>query len=240
MANTPLIIFTHVPKVAGTSLRREVIYSNIPMERIKQYHGIKNLIRSDSHGFDAIVGHSPYGIHDFVRKKSVYITMLRDPVQRSISHYYFIKQPAEVKGWENTQQKKIHTESNLSDIFHSTRNKRWRLGGTWLMDNLMTRYLSGYRYFWMKKNSRTLLDKAKNNLEKKYVEFGIQEQYEASANAIANALSLERVPLAGDTKLKRTLCKPAASPEELEAIRDNNELDMELYRFAVDLFNSRR
>ena len=37
---------------------------------------------------DFIYGHMPYGIHQFLSRPCLYITMLRDPVQRSLSGYY--------------------------------------------------------------------------------------------------------------------------------------------------------
>ena len=44
---------------------------------------------------DFIYGHMPYGIHQFLSRPCLYITMVRDPVQRSLSGYYQLMRDVE-------------------------------------------------------------------------------------------------------------------------------------------------
>src|SRR5207253_2102954 len=46
---------------------------------------IRTLGRSDVR---AVVGHFSFGIHEFVRSESTYLTVLRDPVDRVVSLYH--------------------------------------------------------------------------------------------------------------------------------------------------------
>jgi hypothetical protein len=42
--------------------------------------------------FRLIMGHFQYGIHSFLPQESTYVTVVRDPVERVISHYYYLLQ----------------------------------------------------------------------------------------------------------------------------------------------------
>ena len=83
----PVVIFTHIPKVAGTSLVRKLVLPNYPRDLIKSYKGELDLLRSRGR-YQVLVGHSVYGIQHLVTGPVKMFTMLRDPIERAISHYY--------------------------------------------------------------------------------------------------------------------------------------------------------
>lgn len=125
MTKRETIIFTHIPKVAGTSLKERLIKTNYASKEIRHFRGIRDMVlRRPSHKL--LIGHNPFGMGDFIPGETRSFTMLRDPVARAISHYYFIRQPALDPLKEGNQdQKALHRNVRLKDIFERTRHQRW-------------------------------------------------------------------------------------------------------------------
>ncbi len=169
-----------------------------------------------------------------------YFTFLRDPVERAVSHYFFIKQPP----WNpdfvggNAAQKVLHNQVALADIFDRTANRRWRLMGTWLIDNMQTRYLAGWTQHWRAPASRILLKKAKRNLRDRYTSFGLQDRFDESIAQISGSFDWKIAPDHG-RKSKQTRIEKIVSEADMEAVRRNNLLDAELYDYACELFRQR-
>ena len=87
----PLIIFTHIQKTAGTSFLKHVVEANIDSSTILE-GSIKSIARELESQHQFVTGHIPYGIHVFTQRRTQYITFLREPIDRAVSHYYFIRQ----------------------------------------------------------------------------------------------------------------------------------------------------
>lgn len=238
MSRSGLVIFTHVPKVAGTSVMHRLLHENYMPEDIKTYRGELDLIRSRGR-FRVLAGHSTWGAQYLAGDSAAgMFTMLRDPVERAVSHYFFVKQPFLKEGKHgNHAQKRIHNETPLADIFDRNRRRKWRLSGTWLIDNMQTRYLAGYAHFWKPADSPSLLRAAKRNLEKHYVEFGLQNEFEESVTRLAAAFGWK---IGNDIKIsKATRIEKDMNDEDRAAVVRWNKLDQDLFDFAEELFRKR-
>src|SRR4029077_12394403 len=92
------LIFLHIPKTAGTTLNRiiEWQYSPLSIFTIDPYgiratsERLKTFSEQRRRRLRMVRGHIFYGIHEFLPQGATYITMLRDPVARTLSTYYFI------------------------------------------------------------------------------------------------------------------------------------------------------
>ena len=95
-----LWIFDHIPKTAGTSIARNIrlnadtyYYSN----SIADWAKIKKEIPSLSGKDVTLFGHRVRGIHELFGSEwnAKYITMLREPVDLYLSHYFYQQQVGE-------------------------------------------------------------------------------------------------------------------------------------------------
>ena len=86
MTKRKIVIFTHIPKVAGTSLLERLIHANYAPEEIRQFRGIRDLVVRRT-GHKVLIGHNPFGMGDFIPSECSSFTMFRDPVARAISHF---------------------------------------------------------------------------------------------------------------------------------------------------------
>lgn len=223
MTNRQTVIFTHVPKVAGTSLIERLIHPNYLRSELRRFVGIKDLIvRKTDH--KVLIGHNPFGMADFIPGESQYFTMFRNPVERAISHFYFIRQPALDPAKEGNQdQKALYRSVRLKDIFDKTRQQRWRPATSWLMDNLQTRYTAGYLHNWRSEKSSALLARAKKNLREKYTVFGLQEEFEESLKIISDSFGWVIGP--STERARTTRIEKDYDEDDLAAVRRHNQLD---------------
>src|SRR5437667_7925610 len=92
------LIFLHIPKTAGTTLNRiiEWQYSPLSIFTIDPYgirattERFKTFSEQRRRRLRVVRGHLFYGIHESLPQGATYITMLRDPVARLLSTYYFV------------------------------------------------------------------------------------------------------------------------------------------------------
>ena len=114
----PVLVFTHFPKTGGTTLNH-IIFRKFPREKI--FHILNPLDRetflqmSDEkrNEFDYITGHVPACIHNFISRPCRYIILLREPLERAISDYYFILTHVQHPRYERYNREKVTLEEHL-------------------------------------------------------------------------------------------------------------------------------
>ncbi len=94
-AEEPVLVFTHFPKTGGTTLHK-ILVENFPHRKVfdfdytPKYETFLEMSYEKRDKFDYIRGHIPPCIHDFISRHCRYIILLREPLERVISDYYFI------------------------------------------------------------------------------------------------------------------------------------------------------
>ena len=93
------VIFLHVPKAAGSTLNRLIeweyplfeMYSIDPVfDRFSWAH-LQRLSTERLRRTRIFKGHMLFGLHAILPQPATYITVLREPVDRLLSSYYFMR-----------------------------------------------------------------------------------------------------------------------------------------------------
>ncbi|HEU0297488.1 MAG TPA: sulfotransferase family 2 domain-containing protein [Anaerolineales bacterium] len=245
------LYFLHIAKTAGRS------FENL----LKRFFPTEKIIRIDvEHGYPAnfpekvftdyqlYLGHLG---HFFIElfpenKRPFWITMLRNPVERVVSYYYFLRNIKPTReGHIRYRHQTLACALNLLDFVRNDETRE-------IIDNMQFHTLvdseilyfnnvTGLKYQRTLGSTPELVTLVKHRLENECLFFGITEQYELSVAMLCYALNWDLPTLALD-KLNVTPDKPSFDeivPEVIKAIRDRVELDLEIYNFACELFERR-
>lgn len=171
-----------------------------------------------------VTGHLQYGVHDYIPQRCEYITLLREPIARVVSYYYYVL--GHPKHWRHAEL--VRSGMSLDDFARSSPERG--------IENDQTRMLSGRGAGELDAGSlgRKELDEAKRNLER-FLVVGLTERFDESFILIRRALGW-KFPLYVTANVA-TGRKPA-SATALEAIHERNQLDLELYDHARGLFSA--
>jgi hypothetical protein len=256
--HSPLLVFVHIPKTAGTTLRM-ILSLNEPGERtrrignvfkggggVKQGVTFEGVRKDDGAGLREVrilTGHIPLGVRGyFSQGRDVRcFTFLREPTDRTLSHYFQIRESANRDRANRRDRSKQRTlglpplpsEPTLEDM----------LEGGYIHDNLHTRMLSGLPEPF-DAVTEEMLEQAKRNLREELVFFGLTERFDESLVLAKQRLGLRSI-LYGPTGKGASSGRVSASrprgeqvPEELAAAAERcNRYDIELYRYAEELFD---
>ena len=162
-------------------------------------------------------GHLLYGIHEFLPQGATYITMLREPVARLLSSYHFIfRRPL------HPLHRKLKTgRLSVEDLIRMTPHRQ----------NLQCRFISGIGAGGI--CDERVLDVAKENLTRSFRVVGLCERFQESLLLMMASFGWE-VPFYENRKVAKI--RPSVQPGVIDAIREHNRLDLELYEFAKKLF----
>lgn len=218
------LVFLHIPKTAGQTLRSSLAL-NFPKDRQinldildkpldKELEKIPLEARSSAR---LVWGHMPYGIHRHLPQACEYFTVLREPVARVVSVYKYILRATNHVLHDRVVGQGIPLEEYVESGVDESQT-----------ENSQTRQLSGRQFGPL---DREALEEAKKNLEG-FLVVGLTERFDETFVLLRRELRL-RVPV----YMTRNVSPPFdVSRRALELIQTRNHLDLEVYRFAQDLF----
>lgn len=229
------IAFLHLPKTGGTSLNEvlKAYYAphyaavNVPYEKgtLTEILGARGIKPSDLH---AIVGHMPYGFAHEAGETVHYVTMLREPRERVISDYFYIKRSP-----QHPLSAPIN-DGSLSLLDYS---------GSQHAANIMCRRLFATKDNFAKlydlpADGLDLLEGAKTTLDACAV-VGLCERFDDSVALLANRFSWSHIPTT--IRWNETPDRPRfedLSAAERTALSSNTKADQSLYDYARNLFEA--
>jgi len=224
-----MLVFVHIPKTAGTTLHKVISH---------QYRRKDILIRHDSDGPKSgtlaswkgdppkvVMGHYSVGLHRHVPGVR-YITCLREPVARLISHYHYASSFPGHYLHEAIHRDKLDLAGYVSS----------GLGGE--LSNGMTRMLAGLDDTGQPEIGEAELALAKENIGQHFDAVLLNERFDEGLLLMA-----ERFGWKTPYYLRRRVGSYPASaarpdPETRKVIEERNSIDMELYHWAKARFDA--
>lgn len=235
-----MFVFFHIPKAAGTTIRELISEQLRPAKSLHIDDVSRVAYQSDQwlNAHDFISGHFGAAIIPRLRPGTKKFTMLRDPVSRVKSQFRYLEYLASMDVAFNGYKTLLRGRdlaAILEDKSDPFINSLFRDTETW---SLTSDYQHHYRNYELQQCQ--VLDTAKNNLEAMDC-FGIVEDMGGSLRLL-NARFGFRIDLGRAEYVRENESRgPAvASTEEClldELIRENNPLDVELYRWAREKFD---
>ncbi len=221
------VIFLHLPKTAGTTVNRLIeweyplsqMYSvdpvlfrwsaahlrGLPPERLRKYRMFK--------------GHMAFGLHEVLPQPATYITVLRDPVDRVISAYYFMR------------------NYKLHPLFWKLQRENWTLEDfvrRAQRDNVQSKITAGAKY--ESSCTREVVDQAKYNMQNHFSVVGLSDRLEESL-ALMKLRFGWKLSSYSSFNVTRSRPKKRDLPQStLDLIHEKNAFDIELYDYSREVF----
>jgi hypothetical protein len=242
-----LLVFVHIPKTAGSTFRG-ILGANEPGPRSR---GLPNVFKGgggidrgaikrlrkgegpDLAGVGVVRGHFPLGVREYLpsylpkQRRLVCFTFLREPIDRTLSHFYAIRDRHE--GREEAgkySEAPLPTDATLEDA----------LAGGYIQDNLQTRMLCGDPEPFGEVTEE-MLERAKENLTGELAFFGLTERFDESLVLARRRLDLRTILYRSSGRVNPERPRGDRIPAGLRRTAERcNRYDIELYRHARELF----
>lgn len=238
-----VLYYLHIPKTAGTTFnavlenyfRPEEIWPFHARDELRHIVGERlphELARTPPEvlaQYRLIRGHYDYGIHRFLPRRPYYVTMLRDPVPRILSLYRYIRR---------VPSHRLHDE-----IIGGTRGVRDLLDHPLAprrFNDRQVHQLAGTLNSRMEcLSSDETLARAKAHLQE-VAFFGLAERFDDSLRLLYRTFGWEPLEAYRSLNVSPPVSSRSVADEtDRMHVARHNQLDIELYRFAQELFDKR-
>ena len=225
------ILFLHIPKTGGSTLSKIASqnYDSHFIYRIDGKRGqdsvneFQKLPIENKKKIKFLEGHFSFGLHEHLSQLSTYITILREPVDRVISTYYYLLNTPMHPFHKDVIENNMSFEECLESKFFSFRN------------NSQVRMLSGTNKYGGYSNE--ILEMAKYNLKNFFSVVGTTENFDDFLILCQITLGWKLSSYAQKVNVtKKRPTKESISKKARRIIEKNNSLDIELYNFVKEKF----
>ena len=236
---TRRFFFVHIMKTGGTTFLHQLfrnfapdeVYPNnaldCPKDRLWQHLQVAYLLglsEERRRRIRAYTGHFPYVVCELLDLDLVTLTVLRDPIDRTVSLLHQLRRDAP-----------RHKDAALEDIYEDEvvfprliQNHQTKIFSITASDGVKT-----FRDEVEIDADRLLL--AKRNLAQVDV-IGVTEQYDEFLDQLEHRFGWR---FDRDLRANETAGAPDATPALRRRIADDNQLDLDLYDYARDLMKAR-
>lgn len=223
------ILFLHVPKTAGTTLRN-IFYSNYSYLEEDEKYTVRT--RKETNQFASleqfrlervklVVGHFAYGLHDYLYRNFKYVSFIREPVERVLSSYYFSK-------WNvNDDFYKYINDNNIGPVeFLLSRKYPW-------LENGQVKLFSGVKDVSIECDDQ-IYNMAIANIEKDFLFIGTIENFNESLFILSKYLDWPLQKYETLNVTPQQVKNADISSMEKEKIRKLNYYDYKLYAYVQE------
>jgi hypothetical protein len=227
--NSEAVIFLHLPKAAGSTLNRLIeweyplfeIYSIDPVFFRFSWAHLQRLSKTRLRRTRMFKGHMLFGLHAILPQPSTYITVLREPVDRVISAFYFMR------------------SYKLHPLYWKFRFENWSLEDFVTRsprENVQCKIIAGAEY--NKPCTAEICERAKENLTRYFSVVGLFERFEESL-ALMKLRFGWKLQRYSSFNVTRTRPRKADVPQStIDLIEEKNAFDISLYKCAANIFQT--
>ena len=226
--NQEKIIFLHIPKTAGTSLRQLIEKEYPGKECLYLYYPspykpeVINHIRKQLPFAKVLYGHVSFGIHQLLSIQGKYIAFLRDPIKRVISLYNHNAREPMMSYYANIQNGMSLLDMLTSEITPETNNHMVRIITCSSKVGIL--------------DDNDVLEQAIENIEKHFLFVGLVERLIESVTLLGRKLNWPSLPI-----IPHLLKDPAKNQLQIDAetqlaLEKYNRLDLLLYEYVSSRF----
>ena len=223
-----LFIHLHIPKTGGTTLR-DIIQRQYRSEKIlmipkleESENILKEVSTSQINQLKLIQGHLKYGLHNHFHRRAKYFAIIRDPINRVLSTYYYVLS-------QKNNPQNLSTSNNQMTIYDFVQS-----GVNPFLINGQTQLISGKTGEIDNPiiESEELFSLAKENIENDFLFLGITEMFDETILILKNMLGwhMPYYSIANRTKKKPNY--DAVNPTIISFIKEHNQLDIKLYNIT--------
>jgi hypothetical protein len=235
------LIFVHPPKTAGSTLSRIMDWEYDPWDICdidgRFYYWSLQRIRAWPEKRLAKIrlfkGHMPFGLHRSIPQPASYITMLRNPIERTLSEYYY-RRHRQTHLIADRDAKLLSFEEYVKTVPYGNPQTKSIAGMECNFDYHWYSIVPSYR-FYSGRCTRETYEIARSNLVRHFSLVGITERFEET---LALAKVLFGWKIGCYTSMRQGPKRPRR--EEISArqralVEKYHEFDMELYSYGVSL-----
>jgi len=213
-SNSPrdLFIFTHIPKTAGMTMYKLLDHEFSEDEIMHcsftgHHEELQKLTQEAKDRLKLLRGHVPYGMHKyFPNRRCRYFTLMRNPIDRALSLYYYIKERPNHDWYDRVKNLNL---IEFSEEFHDE------------ISNLQSFYFTGKRNPAFKQTIQSLI---------KHYEFtGITEMFNESAMVLKFIFLWDNCVYTTVNRTKKRRRVDDLSEETIKRYEEINETDIKVY-----------
>lgn len=201
----------HMPKTGGSTLRNVIRDQYISSEILSYDDNQDNLQKKlndvDITKLKIVHGHYFFGIHEHLQRPFSYFTILRHPIERVLSLYYYLKSI-------NGKKYDVYRKMTLDEFIEKK-----------IEENIQTAYLSG-------SNTQPSILKATRNLHRYFDVVGTTENFDETLYLIGKRYGWKNLHYNRVNVTKSRLSSKEISEKTKKLIRKVHHKDLLLYKYA--------
>ncbi len=219
-------ILVHVPKCGGTSIIdvfKETYGEDACLRDQKRKKGtgehgpkLEEIEPAELDNARFVAAHRPYGLHRLFSRPALYLTVMRDPVDRFVSDYYFNQDRG------SPRFKEIASRLTIDEYF----DHKLALGKSGLISNQQTSFVVG--------ESGANFTDAKRMIDSEYFLACGVPQIDTFIMTLGSFLGHELEPRKKNTSGSST--RAGLSPDNERLCRELNAEDEKLYKYVSERF----
>jgi Sulfotransferase family len=223
------VIFLHIPKAAGSTLNRLIeceyppfaMYSIDPVFFRWSWKHLQGLSQRRLKKIRVFKGHMLFGLHAILPQPATYITVLRNPIDRVLSAFYFMR------------------SYKLHPLYWKFKRENWTLEDfvrRLPRENAQCKILAGACY--EEPCTADICEIAKENLTRHFSVVGLSEHFEESLALMKLRFGwkLRNYSIFNVTRVRPV--KSAIPQSTLDLIAEKNAFDISLYGVATKIFET--